>query len=333
MSDFPTYCQLLDRADAPPGSSWGIFGEEDQRGTLNFIGPDQVRKAASLVKEGKSFNLDHHLAAFNPPLAPHRHAPKHTIYRQSPEHRDDWLDGLFLQATSQVDGLRHFRHPRYGFYNGVDDNLIVSGGPDLGVHLYAEQPIIGRGVLIDLCAHLEADGKALDHAAGEAFSVDALDAALNRQGTKIEPGDIVMIRTGFLDWYFNRIGPEERHAIPDRLRSPGLEQSHRTLQWIWDHRIAVLAADNVAVEALPAVTSSPFSSIAEAGGKRYFNALGGMMHPSMIALLGLCLGELWDLEAFAAACSTDNRFEALVTIKPLNLVGGVGSPANAMAVR
>ena len=60
----------------------------------------------------------------------------------------------------------------------------------------------------------------------------------------------------------------------------------------------------------------------------HLSTLGGMMHPSMIALLGLCLGELWDLEALSADCAIDKVYECMVTIKPLNLVGGVGSPAS-----
>lgn len=33
------------------------------------------------------------------------------------------------------------------------------------------------------------------------------------------------------------------------------------------------------------------------------------------------------------ACAADGKYEFLLTAKPLNLVGGVGSPANAMAVK
>jgi hypothetical protein len=57
------------------------------------------------------------------------------------------------------------------------------------------------------------------------------------------------------------------------------------------------------------------------------------MHPTLIALLGLCIGELWDLEALSEACAADGRWDCLVSCKPLNLVGGVGSPANAIAIR
>ena len=59
----------------------------------------------------------------------------------------------------------------------------------------------------------------------------------------------------------------------------------------------------------------------------------GMMHRSLIPLLGLMLGELWRLGPLATACATDGRYAFLLTAKPLNLIGGVGSPPNAMAIK
>jgi hypothetical protein len=58
-----------------------------------------------------------------------------------------------------------------------------------------------------------------------------------------------------------------------------------------------------------------------------------MMHRPLIALLGLIIGELWKLDELARDCAADGRHEFLVTAKPLNLLGGVGSPPNAMAVK
>ena len=56
--NIPRYRDLLTRDDAPPGSAWRVFGQEDELGTLNFIGADEIRRAASLVVDGKCFNLD-----------------------------------------------------------------------------------------------------------------------------------------------------------------------------------------------------------------------------------------------------------------------------------
>ncbi|MCP9964859.1 hypothetical protein [Actinomadura madurae] len=125
----PTYKELLERQDAPPGSSWGIFGENDQLGTLNFLGPGQVRDAVGLVRRGEVFNLDYPLNTFVPAPAGTRPATVHHIFANNPNHRDDWLDSFYLQSTSQIDGLRHIRHPRHGFYGGVPDEEIGEETP------------------------------------------------------------------------------------------------------------------------------------------------------------------------------------------------------------
>src|SRR5688500_6801253 len=94
------------------------------------------------------------------------------------------------------------------------------------------------------------------------------------------------------------------------------------LAWLWDNHCSVIATDTVAVEVIPSRESSPFDD----------NVMQ-MMHPEMIALLGMWLGELWKLDALAADCVADGVYECMVVAKPLNLVGGVGSPPNATAIK
>jgi hypothetical protein len=50
-------------------------------------------------------------------------------------------------------------------------------------------------------------------------------------------------------------------------------------------------------------------------------------------MLGLPLGELWDLEALAADCAADGRYECFFTSAPINLPQGVASPPNALAIK
>jgi hypothetical protein len=57
------------------------------------------------------------------------------------------------------------------------------------------------------------------------------------------------------------------------------------------------------------------------------------MHWRLIPLLGLPIGELWDLDALAAACAADGVYEFFFTSAPLNVLGGVGSPPNALAIK
>lgn len=328
----PSYRQLLERRDGPPGSSWGLFGSGDQLGTLNLLRLGDLREAAAEVRAGQAYSLDLRHDAIAPSLAPTRQPLVHTIFQRTPFHRDEWVDRFYPQYGSQVDGLRHIAHPDYGFYNGNDPAAFRPGTDDLSIHHMAGLPIAGRGVLIDVARYLEAAGTLLDHRAGEPVPIDVVEAALRHQGTTVIPGDLLLIRFGWLDYYRHRASPGWRENLSRDQRHTGLAQSHDAVEWLWDHRISLVAADNFALEAWPAPPDSPFLSAAERKG-----ATGdphrGIMHRSLIGLLGMPIGELWDLDALAAACAADTRWTFLLTIALLPLAGGVGAPANATALR
>jgi hypothetical protein len=57
------------------------------------------------------------------------------------------------------------------------------------------------------------------------------------------------------------------------------------------------------------------------------------MHTTLIPLLGMPIGELWQLDDLAADCAADERYEFFFTSAPLNVPGGVGSPPNALAIK
>jgi kynurenine formamidase len=148
----------------------------------------------------------------------------------------------------------------------------------------------------------------------------------------MRPSDILLIRFGWLDWYRNTATAQARAALVTDQLHPGLQQSHEIVAWLWDHRISLVAADNFALECWPARPNSPFYSTDELhDGRR--DPHSGIMHRAIIALLGMPIGELWDLDALAAACAHDHRYSSLLTVAPFPLVGGVGSPANAIAIR
>ena len=184
-TDVPAYAQW--GGHVPPGSSWGVFRDDPERGTANFAGAAQVLDAVAGVRTGQVFNLDHALDAFDPPMARARKAPQHELLLSHAESRDDVLREFYLQATSQVDGLRHRRASGYGFYNGVTDDEIQAGAPALGVQRWAEKPIVGRGLVVDIEGLLAAEGAPLDHRTGPALDVDLLDRAIRAQGGNARP--------------------------------------------------------------------------------------------------------------------------------------------------
>jgi len=319
----PTYAELLVREDAPPGSSWNVFGTGDELGTLNLLDEERSRAAARLVRRGKAFNLDYELDAFSPPVSPNRRRARHTMLsRHDGQVRDDRLDDFYLQVSSQIDGLRHHRHPVHGFYGGAPDEAVAVGSPTLGIQLAATRGIAGRGVLLDVAGHLSRLGRPLDLARAESINTRTLDEVAEAQGVALEPGDILLLHTGWARHAVDVLAPHQKAALSTRRYFCGLEQSRETLAWIWDHHFAIVASDTVAVEVMPSVDSSPFT-----------DNVGRMMHPDLIALLGVHLGELWKLDELAADCADDGVYEFLVTAKPLNLLGGVGSPPNAMAIK
>ncbi|MFE2985957.1 cyclase family protein [Streptomyces sp. NPDC059262] len=253
-----------------------------------------------------------------------RGVPHHHITAKHDQARDDSLDNFHLQATTQIDGLRHRRASGHGFYNGVPDSDIAAGTLSLGVQLWAEHPLVGRGLVIDVAGMLSDRGTPLDHRQGPALSTDLLDAALHAQGCTVEPGDLILVHTGWAEWYLTT-SPDQRAATREQRRATGFTQRRDFAAWCWDHRIALMATDTFAVEVLPVAGDSDFRDSAPEDA--------GMMHQELIAKLGLPLGELWNLTALTQDSRQHGTWDCLLTVKPLNLAGGAGSPANATALR
>jgi kynurenine formamidase len=172
-------------------------------------------------------------------------------------------------------------------------------------------------------ASRRAGGRPLDHRQGPALDVDVLDRALRAQNERVRPGDLVLVHTGWARWFLDA-NPALRGEVRDARRATGFRQTGDLPEWLWDHQVALFATDTFAVEVLPVATDTYLASAPEDAG---------MMHQELIAKLGVPLGELWNLAALVADSRTHGRWDALVTVKPLNLVGGVGSPPNATALR
>ena len=323
--DFPCYQDLLNRPGRLGGTAWGLWGEADQLGTLNHLTPQRVLAAQKSILTGEVITLNLPLTEFDPPIIAHRGSVDHTVFGLNDFHRDDRVDNFFLQASTQLDGLRHFGHPDHGFYNDTDPDMLVAGRPELGIQAVAQRGIVGRGLLIDVGEYRLQSGRPIDQSRNEQISVADLEATLEWQGSTVEPGDIIMIRTGWLQHL--RTG----RASTGPLTSPGLAQEESTAAWLWDHRVSVAASDNIALEAWPA-TESQLTVRAELNGSMAASSHSGMLHRILIPLLGLTIGELWALDELAVACAGRGRYDVFLTVQPLNLLGGVGSPANAVAI-
>lgn len=328
LTTVPTYAELRERTDAPAGSCWGVFGADDEYGTLNFLTPERVAAAASYIKRGAVFGLDYPLDAFPGPLR-FRDDHEHVIFSialndgvPSRTHElttmiDDYLDHFYPQSSSHLDAYRHIVHPEHGLYNGGTVDEVVAGSPRLGIGRWAERGIAGRGVLIDVAGYRDSIGKPVDHLASETFGPDALEEVLAAQGTTIKPGDMLLLRTGCPEHLWAHADDDE-----SAMKTAGLATGIASVSWLWDNQISLIAADNLGVESTSGDDTSEFGE-----------GRDGRLHPQLIALLGMAVGELWKLDELAADCKADGVYEFFLTVKPLNLTGGVGSPANATAIK
>jgi len=303
----------------PPHSAWGLFGETDQIGTLNLLTAERVAGAARLVERGEVFALNWKLELPDPPLF-NRPALSHTIRRRRHNVFDDVYDNFNTQSSSQWDGLTHYGHKEYGFYNGVgEDQITGKPGTRNGIEHWARRGIAGRGILIDFRRFAEAEG--IEYSPGERYPItpEQLSAAAERQGLKFETGDILLLRTGWIEWY-SELSPEERARIaqPGELQITGLDQGEESLRFLWDNHFAAIASDNPDFEAYPPMKEGQ---------------PGEMMHSTIIGLWGMPIGEMFDLDGLAAACAADRRYDFFFTSAPLNKLGGVASPPNALAIR
>lgn len=320
MPPFPKFDQLRRDQNGVPIAR-GVWGKNDEVGTLNHISMDSAAKAAALVRSGRRFNLN---LPLHVPLGilgsgAHRRrtAPSQTLLKDDHSGlliRDEKLDGFYTQGSTQWDGLTHVGDVEYGFYNGVSDDCVTQReGTKNGVENYLRHGIATRGVLADLPSYFFDRHREYSPVSRYAVSTEELKDCLTVSGVELSPGDVLLIRTGWLEFFLNQSQEGRERIFRDRVHS-GLAGDLSMWKFLWDSQVAAVAADNAAVETLPFVAGRPSLHLA-------------------IARLGLVLGELFDLEELAAECAEVRNPTFMFISVPLNLRGGVGSPANAMALR
>jgi kynurenine formamidase len=318
LNEIPSFDQLPVVADAPPESSWGVFGENAALGCLNFLTPAGVVEAAKLVHDGKVFRLDAKIGFAKPPLFG-RSAAAHNVVALGPMAHDDSLDQFNTQEGSQWDGLGHVGHIRHGrFYGGVGVEEIRDGAGNgkLGIHHWAGR-FVGRGVLIDAFGFRKKQGLPANPLSRDVYTLAELQAALESQGTVLKPGSILLVRTGWMETY-ESLSAEGKAAVApmETFAAAGIEASRAMVEWLWNNRVAAIGTD------CPAVEAFPFDFGDE-----------GALHYRALPLLGLPLGELFVLAPLAEDCAADRRYEFMVVSAPLNLEGGIASPPNAVAIK
>jgi kynurenine formamidase len=304
-------------------SGWGVFGADDSVGLLNLQTAERVLAATKLVQKGAVFPLDAALDGIDPPVDPDRGLPRHRLIHQVEpglQALDDVFDNFYPQGSSQWDSLAHIAYDADQFYNGVTAEDITARARNTIGH-WAARGIAGRAVLIDVDAALGGAGVGFDPASPRPVTAGELDAARAAAGVEWQPGDVLLLHTGFLGWHVRQeAAVREAMAECGALRNVGLAHDEEMARYLWNAHVAAVISDNPSVEVWPGDMSDeafPF----------------GFLHQVLIGQFGMALGELWWLEDLALSCRRDGRYEMFLTAAPINVPGGIGSPANALAIK
>ncbi|MDP9027584.1 MAG: cyclase family protein [Actinomycetota bacterium] len=324
----------LDRSDAEGAiasaaaayRNWGRWGEDDVLGTLNFIDEAKRVEAAALVRRGASFSLSQSFDGNGPQNGWRRRTnPIHTMLdtgldaeagTQGFPHGFGGADDVVftpLQASTQWDGLGHIFDHAVAWNGRPAGRVVTSEGDQVTGIETASAAIVSRGVLLDVAAHLGAElGTADELPDGFAITPEHLDATIAAQGASasVGRGDILLVRTG-------RLARARREGWKEYAGGPAAGLSFTSAGWLHSHEIAAVATDTWGFEVRPNEFDNAFQPL----------------HQIVIPNMGLFIGELWDLDALAADCAVDGRWDFLLTAAPIPFTGAVGAPVNPIAVK
>jgi hypothetical protein len=179
----------------------------------------------------------------------------------------------------------------------------------------------------------ESQGRPLQPDQSDPIEPDDLLGTINAARVIVEPGDILLIRTGWLSWY-RALSADERTALAGEgaLKNCGLRPGTEMARTLWDLHPAAVAADNPALEVWPPGSLlDPDKAASIRDDQDQLHEF--FLHFALLPLLGMPIGELWDLDALAEDCAADNRYTCFFASAPLNLDAGVASPPNAIAIK
>lgn len=313
MAHAPSESDVVRMIDAL--SNWGRWGTDDQLGTVNLVTPAKRLQAARVVSEGVSVTcarpIVHEITA-DTTFQPLRFmvdsgegrdtaSPERLLERRG---ASEFIGMVFHGYTiTHVDTPAHYFW-RGQIYNGRSCNLVTSreGATVESVELLHDG-VVSRGVLLDVAAQ---KGRWLD--AGEGVMPDDLDAAEKAAGVRVEPGDILLVRTGY---YARRLEQGPRHPLKDG--SPAVHVA--CAPWLRERGVAMLGTDTH-----NDVSPPPYPRI------------GNALHVVALVAMGLWLIDNGNLEELARACAGRRRWQFMLTIAPLRLAGTTGSPVNPIAL-
>jgi kynurenine formamidase len=297
--------------------NWGRWGPDDDIGTLNLIDEAARRRGAAAVVSGRAFPLGLPLSeaeGIQLGFVEGRVNPTRTmVHINQPVNADqpEWVcfsEDVVTLATQCATHWDALAHASYGgvIYNGYPASTVsADGAARCGIHRLGT--VVSRGVLLDVARALGRD--VLEP--GHPIMPGDLDEALALAGVELEPGDIVLVRTGQMV----HLAPGRRDLMAYTFPSPGL--TIETAGWFHHHDVAAVATDTLVFEVYPSQHDDAYLPV----------------HLLHLVEMGLTKGQNWVLDALAEDCAADGRYSFLLDATPLPLTQGLGTPLNPVALK
>jgi kynurenine formamidase len=283
-------------------SNWGRWGKDDELGTLNLITPAKRKQAAALVKEGFSVSLARDASKDkeidNPcPI-------EWAMYMDTPGMVMDQVAYPCIHGpgTTHLDSFAHVFFDGK-MWNGYPKNLVTKEtGATKSSIMTMKNGIVTRGVLYDIpklkgLPYLEP---------GTRIYPEDLEAWEKKSGVKAGPGDALLLRWG--KWARRaKVGPWANDE------AAGFDNS--VMPWLKKRDIALLGWETAGY------APAPPGDIPKAS-----------LHNFVLEILGVHILDRADFEALSEAAAARNRWEFMLTVAPLPIPNGTGSPVNPLAV-
>lgn len=283
--------------------NWGRWGTDDQVGAVNLITDEKRLRAAQLVTTGEAISMSRTF-----PVRPGRGNPYPALHYMKTMPKGDEAGaahdflGVLFHGTdcTHIDALCHMWDEE-GMWNGrrATSEITFDGVTWGGIEHWADG-IVTRGVLLDVPGFRGAACVTQDRP----IHGWELEQVAEHQGVSPEPGDALIVYGGRDRW------DAENPRWGTRDERPGLHAS--CLRFLRESDCAALIWDMM--DLLPYGYDVPFT-------------VHGAIFAYGIALIDNC-----DLSRIVARCRALGRYEFMVTVAPLRVVGGTGSPVNPLAI-
>jgi len=295
-------------------SNWGRWGWQDERGTLNYLTAEKIAAAGRLVRTGRQISC-----ARDFPVVPGPENPTpalHHIVIGGDDPCGHGVPGLEVSldfigiayhglASSHIDALCHV-FVEGKMYNGFPATEVRSTGARHNSIMAAKDGIVGRGVLLDIPRLRSEPFVAIDRP----VKAEELDAAEKAQQVQVGEGDILLISVGR-----DEQKKHQPHKPGEEYALAGLDPD--CIPWLHARRIAVLGSDAV---------HDPSPPVHMIEGWRI------PVHMCALAGMGLHLLDNLYLADLEKSCAAEKRWEFLLTVAPLRIARGTGSPVNPIAI-